>query len=71
MFLIFTLGGISIVLALILTPLIRDYIGKFGFLDHPVEGAQLLDGDHQQRLAEALAAAVDDFAHAANRVAAR
>jgi N-acetylmuramoyl-L-alanine amidase len=44
---------------------------ELGFLDHPVEGAQLLDGAHQKRLASALAAAVDDFAHAANRVAAR
>ena len=35
MFLILTLGAISIILALILTPLIRDSIGKFGFLDHP------------------------------------
>ncbi len=37
MFLIFTLGGIAIVLALILTPLIRDYLGRF-FLDHPDGG---------------------------------
>jgi UDP-GlcNAc:undecaprenyl-phosphate/decaprenyl-phosphate GlcNAc-1-phosphate transferase len=41
LFLIFTLGSISIVLALILTPLIRDYIGKLGFLDHP-------DGDRKK-----------------------
>ena len=40
MFLILTLGAISIILALILTPLIRDSIGKFGFLDHP-------DGDRK------------------------
>jgi len=40
LFLIFTLGGISILLALILTPLVRDSIGKFGFLDHP-------DGDRK------------------------
>jgi UDP-GlcNAc:undecaprenyl-phosphate GlcNAc-1-phosphate transferase len=38
LFLILTLGGISIVLALILTPLIRDTLGKFGFLDHPDGG---------------------------------
>jgi hypothetical protein len=37
LFLIFTLGGISGVLALILTPLIRDYLGK-AFLDHPDGG---------------------------------
>ena len=41
MFLIFTLGVISIVLALVLTPLIRDYLGKFGFLDHPDGGRKL------------------------------
>ncbi len=35
MFLILTLGGLSILLALILTPLIRDHVGKLGFLDHP------------------------------------
>ncbi len=35
MFLILTLGVISVVLALILTPVIRDRVGKFGFLDHP------------------------------------
>lgn len=35
MFLIFTLGGLSLVLALILTPLVRDLIGGLGFLDHP------------------------------------
>jgi N-acetylmuramoyl-L-alanine amidase len=44
---------------------------ELGFLDHPLEGAQLLDGAHQRRLAQALAAAVDDFAHAASRVARR
>ena len=38
MFLIFTLGGLSILLALVLTPIIRDYIGRFGFLDHPDGG---------------------------------
>jgi len=35
MYLIITLGAISVVLALILTPIIRDRLGKFGFLDHP------------------------------------
>src|SRR5580692_6166084 len=35
MFLILTLGGLSVLLALILTPAVRDRIGKFGFLDHP------------------------------------
>jgi UDP-GlcNAc:undecaprenyl-phosphate GlcNAc-1-phosphate transferase len=35
LFLIFTLGALSVVLALILTPLVRDYLGKWGFLDHP------------------------------------
>ncbi|MGA2882850.1 MAG: MraY family glycosyltransferase [Bryobacteraceae bacterium] len=35
MFLIFTLGALAVVLALILTPLVRDYVGKWGFLDHP------------------------------------
>ena len=41
MFLILTLGGIAVVLALILTPLVRDHIGKLGFLDHP-------DGDRKK-----------------------
>src|SRR5271155_940660 len=35
MFLILTLGAFSVLLALILTPIIRDGVGKFGFLDHP------------------------------------
>src|SRR6202167_773860 len=35
MFLILTLGALSVLLALILTPVVRDRIGKFGFLDHP------------------------------------
>lgn len=35
MFLIFTLGALSVLLALILTPLVRDHIGRLGFLDHP------------------------------------
>ncbi len=35
MFLILTLGALSVLLALALTPIVRDGIGKFGFLDHP------------------------------------
>jgi UDP-GlcNAc:undecaprenyl-phosphate/decaprenyl-phosphate GlcNAc-1-phosphate transferase len=35
MFLILTLGAVSVLLALILTPMVRDRVGKFGFLDHP------------------------------------
>ncbi len=35
MFLILTLGALSVLLALILTPVIRDCLGRFGFLDHP------------------------------------
>jgi len=35
MFLILTLGALSVLLALIMTPVIRDSVGKFGFLDHP------------------------------------
>src|ERR1700727_1688973 len=35
MFLILTLGALSVLLALILTPIVRDHIGKLGFLDHP------------------------------------
>jgi UDP-GlcNAc:undecaprenyl-phosphate GlcNAc-1-phosphate transferase len=35
MFLILTLGALSFLLALILTPVIRDRVGRFGFLDHP------------------------------------
>jgi len=34
-FLILTLGVLSVGLALLLTPLVRDTIGKLGFLDHP------------------------------------
>jgi len=34
LFLIFTLGGLSVLLALILTPVVRDVIGRH-FLDHP------------------------------------
>lgn len=35
MFLILTLGGLSVLLALIFTPMVRDVIGKYGFLDRP------------------------------------
>jgi UDP-GlcNAc:undecaprenyl-phosphate GlcNAc-1-phosphate transferase len=35
LFLILTLGALSLALALILTPLVRDSIGGLGFLDHP------------------------------------
>lgn len=35
MFLITTLGALAVMLALVLTPLVRDYLGKWGFLDHP------------------------------------
>ena len=35
MFLILTLGALSLALALLLTPLVRDSIGRLGFLDHP------------------------------------
>ena len=35
MFLILTLGILSVLLALVLTPIVRDHLGKFGFLDHP------------------------------------
>jgi UDP-GlcNAc:undecaprenyl-phosphate GlcNAc-1-phosphate transferase len=35
MFLILTLGVLSVLLALILTPIVRDRVGRFGFLDHP------------------------------------
>jgi UDP-GlcNAc:undecaprenyl-phosphate GlcNAc-1-phosphate transferase len=35
MFLILALGLISVLLALLLTPVVRDTIGKFGFLDQP------------------------------------
>jgi UDP-GlcNAc:undecaprenyl-phosphate/decaprenyl-phosphate GlcNAc-1-phosphate transferase len=35
LFLIFTLGALAVVLALVLTPLVRDVVGKWGFLDHP------------------------------------
>jgi UDP-GlcNAc:undecaprenyl-phosphate GlcNAc-1-phosphate transferase len=34
LFLILTLGALSVVLALVVTPLVRDFLGKF-FLDHP------------------------------------
>lgn len=35
MFLILTLGALSVLMTLVLTPFVRDSIGKFGFLDHP------------------------------------
>lgn len=35
MYLILTLGAISVLIALILTPIVRDGMGRFGFLDHP------------------------------------
>jgi UDP-GlcNAc:undecaprenyl-phosphate GlcNAc-1-phosphate transferase len=35
LFLILTLGALSFLIALILTPLVRDSVGRFGFLDHP------------------------------------
>ncbi len=35
MFLILTLGALSVLIALILTPIVRDGVGRFGFLDHP------------------------------------
>jgi UDP-GlcNAc:undecaprenyl-phosphate/decaprenyl-phosphate GlcNAc-1-phosphate transferase len=35
LFLILTLGALSFLIALILTPLVRDGVGRFGFLDHP------------------------------------
>lgn len=44
MFLILTLGGLSLLLALGLTPLVRDHVGHLGFLDHP-------DGDRKKHLA--------------------
>jgi len=34
LFLILTLGALSVVLALLVTPLVRDFLGKY-FLDHP------------------------------------
>jgi UDP-GlcNAc:undecaprenyl-phosphate GlcNAc-1-phosphate transferase len=35
LFLILTLGVLSFLFALMLTPLVRDAVGRFGFLDHP------------------------------------
>lgn len=35
MFLILTLGVLSVLLSLGLTPLVRDRVGRYGFLDHP------------------------------------
>jgi len=38
LYLILTLGAISFLIALALTPIVRDGIGRFGFLDHPDGG---------------------------------
>ncbi len=38
MYLIFTLGAVSLLLSFLLTPIIRDRIGALGFLDHPDGG---------------------------------
>ena len=35
MYLILTLGALSVLMALVLTPIVRDGVGRFGFLDHP------------------------------------
>jgi len=35
LYLIITLGAISVLIALVLTPIVRDGVGRFGFLDHP------------------------------------
>jgi UDP-GlcNAc:undecaprenyl-phosphate/decaprenyl-phosphate GlcNAc-1-phosphate transferase len=35
LYLILTLGALSVLMALILTPVVRDGVGRFGFLDHP------------------------------------
>jgi len=35
LYLILTLGALSVLMTLVLTPIVRDGIGKFGFLDHP------------------------------------
>jgi UDP-GlcNAc:undecaprenyl-phosphate GlcNAc-1-phosphate transferase len=35
LYLIITLGVLSVLMALILTPVVRDGVGRFGFLDHP------------------------------------
>ena len=35
MYLILTLGVLSVLMALVLTPIVRDGVGRFGFLDHP------------------------------------
>jgi len=35
LFLVVTLGVLSVLLAMTLTPVVRDRIGRFGFLDHP------------------------------------
>ena len=35
MYLILTLGILSVLMTLVLTPIVRDGVGRFGFLDHP------------------------------------
>ena len=35
MYLILTLGVVSVLMALVLTPIVCDGVGRFGFLDHP------------------------------------
>jgi UDP-GlcNAc:undecaprenyl-phosphate/decaprenyl-phosphate GlcNAc-1-phosphate transferase len=35
LYLILTLGALSVLMALVLTPIVRDGVGRFGFLDHP------------------------------------
>jgi UDP-GlcNAc:undecaprenyl-phosphate GlcNAc-1-phosphate transferase len=35
LYLILTLGALSLLLSLLLTPIIRDHVGALGFLDHP------------------------------------
>jgi len=43
LYLILTLGVVSVLMALMLTPIVRDGVGRFGFLDHP-------DGDRKKHL---------------------
>jgi UDP-GlcNAc:undecaprenyl-phosphate GlcNAc-1-phosphate transferase len=35
LYLILTLGALSFLMAFVLTPIVRDGVGRFGFLDHP------------------------------------
>ncbi len=44
MYLILTLGALSFLMAFVLTPIVRDGVGRFGFLDHP-------DGVRKQHVA--------------------